>query len=65
MLILRGLYKSGIVVDQKHPDGESYTDVYKNDLYRWFVAMLLNDPIEENDILLRVEWIHEDGSIAM
>lgn len=65
MLILRGLYKSGIVVDQKHQDGDRYTYAYKNDLYRHFTSMLLDDPIEENDILLRVEWIHEDGSLAM
>ena len=65
MLILRGLYKSGIVVDQKFEDGASYTDAYKNDLYYHFVQMLIHEPIEDNDVLLRVEWIHEDGSLAV
>lgn len=57
MLVLRGLYKSGIIVDQRHEFDDTYTDDYKNKLYRDFVSMLLDDPIEENDVLLRVEWI--------
>ena len=57
MLVLRGLYKSGIIVDQWHKFNDTYTDDYKNELYRDFVSMLLDDPIEENDVLLRVEWI--------
>ena len=52
MLVLRGIYKSGIIVDQLHE-----IDDYKNELYRDFVSMLLDDPIEKNDVLLRVEWI--------
>ena len=57
MLVLRGLYKRGIIVDQWHEFDDTYTDDYKNELYRDFVSMLLDDPIEENDVLLRVEWI--------
>lgn len=63
MLILRGLYKSNIVVDQRHELGYTYDPDYMNELYLEFVSMLLNDPIYENDVLLRVEWVHEDGSL--
>lgn len=57
MLKLRGFYKSGIIVDQEYPDADDYTESYMNDLYLKFVTMLLDNPIEENDVLLRVEWI--------
>ncbi len=72
MLVLRGLYKSGIIVDQWHKFDDTPTNDYKNELYRDFVSMLLDDlyrdfvstllddHIEENDVLLRVEWIHGD-----
>ena len=56
-------YKSNIVVDQRHEFGYTYNSYYMNELYLEFVLMLLNDPPDENDILLRVEWVHEDGSL--
>ena len=64
MLILRGIYASGIVVDQNHPKAEDYSSVYMNDVFRDFVSALLTDPVEPNDTFIGALWLNEDGKPA-